>query len=211
MTRKFKPFTSLSRRHRRTRVQHIKNLIYRERERCGGLHYDDCDSENAEAIAADWVWTWSDVLFLDDQDPTIYWNAEIITADVARMDIIENRVLNEATAMLDQAQLEDELRLETVSNYDAKGKIVGYKQVMRTRVAYPQFGGMTYHDYINKRVADILRDTPPVITPGYSIQHGYRSGIGLQIIVAEAELTREVIDNAIRTFLAGNMPSLKSI
>lgn len=39
---KHKPFTSLSRRRRRARVQHIKNLIHRERHRCGGLHYDDC-------------------------------------------------------------------------------------------------------------------------------------------------------------------------
>lgn len=62
MIRKHKVFTSLSHRQRRARTQQIKNLIHRERG--GGLHYNDCDSENAEAIAAGWVWTWSDVLFL---------------------------------------------------------------------------------------------------------------------------------------------------
>jgi len=60
--------------------------------------------------------------------------------------------------------------------------------------------------YINKRLAEVKRDNLPAVTPGYRIQAGYRGGIGLQIIVDEAVLTREVIDNAIRSFLAGDMP-----
>ncbi|ELM3740152.1 hypothetical protein [Yersinia ruckeri] len=55
MIRRNKPFNTLSRRRRRARTQHVKNLIRRERHRCRGLHYDDCDSENAEAIAAGWM------------------------------------------------------------------------------------------------------------------------------------------------------------
>jgi hypothetical protein len=82
MIRRNKPFNTLSRRRRRSQTQYVKNLIHRERHRCGGLHYDDCDSENAEAIAAGWMWTWSDVLFLGNS-PDVYWNAEIITIDVA--------------------------------------------------------------------------------------------------------------------------------
>ena len=54
-----------------------------------------------------------------------------------------------------------------------------------------------------------MRDTPPVVTPGYRIQYGYRSGIGLQIIVEESVLTREIIDSAIRSFLAGDMPLIR--
>lgn len=80
----------------------------------------------------------------------------------------------------------------------------------RTRVAYTQFGGLTFFEYTTKRQEEITRDNPPVITPGYRIQHGYHGGIGLQIIVDAPELTREVIDNAIRSFLAGNMPSITS-
>lgn len=205
MIRKNKSFTTLSRRRRRARTQHIKNLIHRERHRCGGLHYDDCDSENAEAIAAGWVWTWSDILFLGNS-PNVYWNAEIITTDVARADIAEKWVFEEADAMLSQNQQEDEARIETTPNYNAKGKVVSYTMVERTRVSYPQFGGLTYFAYIDKRLAEVLRDNPPVVTPGYRIQFGYRSGIGLQIIVDESMLTREIIDGAIRSFLAGDMP-----
>lgn len=204
MIRRGKPFNTLSRRRRRARTQHIKNLIHRERHRCGRLHYDDCDSENAEAIAAGWIWTWSDVLFLGNS-PDVYWNAEIITVDVARTDIVENSVFEEAHSMLSQAQLKDEARIETTPNYNAKGKLVSYTIVGRTRVSYPQFGGLTYFDYIEKRQAEVMRDNPPPVTAGYRIQPGYRSGIGLQIIVDEAILTREVIDNAIRSFLAGDM------
>lgn len=205
MIRRNKPFNTLSRRRRRARTQHVKNLIHRERHRCGGLHYDDCDSENAEAIAAGWMWTWSDVLFLGNS-PDVYWNAEIITIDVARADIVENLVFEEAHAMLNQNQQEDEARMDTTPNYNAKGKVVSHTVVERTRVSYPQFGGLTYFDYIDKRLAEIMRDNPPVVTPGYRIQSGYRSGIGLQIIVEEPVLTREIIDSAIRSFLAGDMP-----
>ena len=207
MIRRGKPFNTLSRRQRRARTQHIKNLIHRERHRCGGLHYDDCDSENTEAIAAGWIWTWSDVLFLGNS-PDVYWNAEIITLDVARADIVENRVFKAAHSMLSRAQQEEEARIESAPNYNATGKVVSYTMVKRTRVSYPQFGGLTYFDYINKRLAEVKRDNPPAVTPGYHIQPGYRCGIGLQIIVDEALLTREVIDNAIRSFLAGDMPSL---
>ena len=51
-----------------------------------------------------------------------------------------------------------------------------------------------------------MRDNPPVVTPGYRIQSGYRSGIGLQVIVEESVLTREIIDSANRSFWAGDMP-----
>lgn len=205
MIRRGKPFSALSRRRRRARTQHIKNLIHRERHRCGGLHYDDCDSENAEAIAAGWIWTWSDVLFLGNS-PDVYWNAEIITVDVARTDIVENLVFEEAHSMLSQAQQEGEARIETTPNYNAKGKVASYTIVGRTRVSYPQFGGLTYFDYVNKRMAEVKRDNPPAVNPGYRIQPGYRCGIGLQIIVDAPVLTREIIDNAIRLFLAGDMP-----
>ena len=172
MIRRNKPFNTLSRRRRRARTQHVKNLIHRERHRCGGLH----------------------------------WNAEIITIDVARADIVENLVFEEAHAMLSQNQQEDEARMDTTPNYNAKGKVVSHTVVERTRVSYPQFGGLTYFDYIDKRLAEVMRDNPPVVTPGYRIQSGYRSGIGLQIIVEESVLTREIIDSAIRSFLTGNMP-----
>lgn len=210
MIRRNKPFNTLSRRRRRARTQYVKNLIHRERHRCGGLHYDDCDSENAEAIAAGWMWSWSDVLFLGNS-PDVYWNAEIITMDVARADIVENLVFEEAHAMLSQNQQEDEARMDTTPNYNAKGKVVSHTVVERTRVSYPQFGGLTYFDYIDKRLAKVMRDNPRVVTPGYRIQSDYRSGIGLQIIVEEPVLTRKIIDSAIRSFLAGDMPLVPQV
>ncbi|UZH01689.1 hypothetical protein OJ965_13300 [Pantoea anthophila] len=210
MIRRKKPFNTLSRRQRRARTQHVKNLIYRERQRCGGLHYDDCDSENAEAIAAGWVWTWSDVLFLGNS-PDLYWNAEIITIDVARADIAENLVFEEAHAMLNQSQQEDEARMDTTSNFNTNGKVISHTVMERTRVSYPQFDGLTYFEYIDKRLAEVMRDNPPIVTHGYRIQYGYRSGIGLQIIVEEPVLTREIIDSAIHSFVAGEMPLVPKV
>lgn len=64
MTCKHKVFTSLSRRQRRARTQYIETLIHRERHRCGGLHYDDCEPVEGHN------WIWSDILFLDKDSAT---------------------------------------------------------------------------------------------------------------------------------------------
>lgn len=135
MIRRNKAFNTLSRSRCRARTQHVKNMIHRERHRCEGLHCDDCDSENAEVIAAGWIWTWSDVLFLGNS-PDVYWNEEIITIDVARADIMENLVFEEAHAMLNQSQQEDEDRMDTTPNYNTEGKVVSHTVIERTRVSY---------------------------------------------------------------------------
>ncbi|CAM4394239.1 MULTISPECIES: hypothetical protein [Klebsiella/Raoultella group] len=177
MNQKYRPFTSLSRRKRRAKTFEVKNLIYRERYRCGGLFYDDCDMN---AAVASGNWRWSDILFLG-RDPAVFWNAEIITASEAFNDRVESIAFDEAWSMLD----DDERQ------YD-----------FRYKSAFPQFAGLTWMEYIEKREQEIARENPPVVHCGYRILPGYVSGIGLQIIVDVDLLNRDVIESTIADFIA---------
>ncbi|VTP62769.1 Uncharacterised protein [Leclercia adecarboxylata] len=79
MGQKHTPFTSLSRRKRRAKALRVKNLIYRERDRLGGTSLTNATRMSHSASGH---WTWSDILFLS-HDPALFWNAEIVTANVA--------------------------------------------------------------------------------------------------------------------------------
>lgn len=83
----------LSRRSRRQKVIHLKNLIHNERHRCGGIFYNECDftqfdDENYR------IWEWSDIYFtgLDSAD---FCNAEIITVQVVFRDVYHSHVFDE--------------------------------------------------------------------------------------------------------------------
>ncbi|MCT9846738.1 hypothetical protein N7563_21985 [Leclercia adecarboxylata ATCC 23216 = NBRC 102595] len=198
MKHKHKAFTSLSRRKRRAKAQHIKNLIHRERHRCGGMFYDDCD---IPAAIASGNWNWSDIIFTS-LDPAVFWNAEIITAGVEFADRVEQLVFDEAWALLDADGQERESSIETVPNLDASGKVISHTWVRQPDVTYPQFGGLTWREYTDKRALEIARDNPPSVYCGYRIQTGYASGIGLQIMVDAELLTVELIEAAITDFRA---------
>lgn len=198
MKPKHTPFSALSRRKRRAKTQRIKNLIHRERHRCGGMFYDNCD---IPAAIASGYWNWSDIVFLG-RDPAVFYNAEIITAGVEFADRVEQLAFDEAWAMLDAAAQELETNIETVPNLDANGKVISHTWVRKPDAAYPQFGGLTWREYTDKRAAEIARDKPPAVYCGYRIQTGYASGVGLQIMVDAEVLTVELIEAAVKDFLA---------
>ncbi|EIM2420658.1 hypothetical protein U9S86_004541 [Salmonella enterica] len=179
--RKFTPFTKLSRRKRRAKVQFIKNLIRRERHRCGGKYYDDCDQQWAEGNLD---WHWSDIIFVGSK-PDVYWNAEIITAGMAFHDAVEMQALDELPPYPAGTSLND--LGEEIANW---------------RLPQDSLGGLTRHEFVNKRETEIARDNPPVIHAHYKIQRGYRGGVGLQIIVDAPCLSRTIIEMAIHDFLA---------
>jgi len=176
MKRKNRVFTSLSRRKRRAKTREIKNLIHRERHRCGGIFYDECDIDEAVACGN---WKWSDILFLG-RDSAVFWNAEIITASVEFSDRVESIAFNEAWSMLDDGE-----RFCDLCN----------------KPALSEFAGLTWMEYIEKREQEIARENPPVVHSGYRILPGYANGIGLQIIVDVDVLSRDVIESAIADFI----------
>lgn len=194
MGRKHTPFTSLSRRKRRAKTLHIKNLIYRERHTQGGIFYDECDQEVALASGH---WTWSDILFLS-HDPAIFWNAEIITANLAFTDAVEDMAFNEAFAKLNDAEKEQLMHLDFIPDAGCNGKTLLRKPALN----YPQFDGLTINDFVDKRALEIARDNPPAIYCGYRILPGYAYGLGLKIVIEAETLSRAVIETAIADFRA---------
>lgn len=181
MTKKHRVFTGLSRRQRRAEVQAVKNRIYRERHRCGGVFFDDCDMEHAQASGR---WNWSDIVFLASC-PDVYWNAEIITASMALHDAIEQLAFEAAGPAPEGAFVNED------------GTIA-----VNWRLPQPEYGGLTWNNYVDQKQAEIASGDLPAVYCGYHIQHGYRGGIGLQMIVDAEVLSRKVIEAAIADFRA---------
>lgn len=196
---KHRPFISLSRRQRRKLVIELKNRIYRERHRCGGMFYDDCDIQHYKDNP-DHIWAWSDIYFVG-RDPADLWNAEIITAKLAFQDMVHEQAFNEAWAMLSQQEQEEEARYESTPNVNSKGKIVSYTLVHQQKQAYAIFGGMTLWQFIEKREREIAQDQPPKVCCGYQFLTGFAYGHGLRMIVDAETLSVPIIEAAIEDFL----------
>lgn len=196
--RKHRIFSSLSRRRRRQKVIHIKNLIHNERHRCGGLFYDECEFTQVEG-ESDRIWEWSDIWFTG-LDPADFWNAEIITAQVAFRDAYHSRAFDQAREMLSEQQRENEFKINTVPNYNARGKIISHTLVPREAGKYDFFGGLTFFDFVKKRELEIVSNDPPAIHCGYEFLPDYAYGLGLRIIVDAPYLSQQVIEDAITDF-----------
>lgn len=197
--RQHRPFTALSRRLRRKKTIVLKNLIYRERHRCGGVFYDECDFSLFEGENGSADWGWSDIFFLG-RDPATFWNAEIITAQVAFSDAVGARAFDEAWAMLNEQERKDEASFDTRPCFNAQGKIAGRTLIPRQRRTYACFAGLTFSHYIDKREREIARDDPPAIYCGYQFLPDYAYGLGLRIIVAAPALSQRIIEEAIADF-----------
>jgi hypothetical protein len=195
-----RPFTALSRRQRRRKVFALKQLIHRERARCGGLFYDACDIDYYRQHP-DHPWRWSDIYFTG-RDPAVLWNAEIITARMALEDLISDRVFDEAYQQLSEAERGVEFRFETRPNYNSQGKLVSRTLIHREKPRYARFNGLTFNEYTEQREAEILTTQPPAVYCGYKRLPGFAYGIGLRMVVEAEALSVEVINAAIDDFKA---------
>ncbi|EKN5095830.1 hypothetical protein AAY84_13935 [Serratia marcescens] len=198
MDRAHTPFTSLSRRKRRAAALKIKTLIYHERDVWGGIFYDECD--HGQSVASG-NWIWSDIVFLG-HDPAVFWNAEIIIANVAFADAVEEAAFDEAMSRLDTADQYQATHFNSSPNVDTNGKIISRTWLHKPELKYPQLDGMTFSNFVDKRAQAIARDNPPQVYLGYRILQGYAAGTGLRMIVEADVLNRSVIEAAISDFRA---------
>ena len=198
MARNHVLFTSLSRRKRRSATLKIKNLIYKERAVWGGVFYDECEHDAAVASGG---WTWSDIVFLG-RDPAVFWNAEIITANVAFRDEIEEAAFNEALLRLDAASQRQAMHLDFIPDINRDGKTISYTWGRKPQRNDSQLEGLSISDFADKRAREIARTNPPPVYCGYRILPGYAAGIGLKMVVDAEVLSRSVIESAIADFLA---------
>lgn len=196
--RKHRVFSSLSRRRRRQKVIHLKNLIHNERHRCGGIFYDECDFTKFDD-EPDHIWEWSDIYFTG-LDPADFWNAEIITAQVAFRDAYHSRAFDEAREMLSKQECDDEFKIKKVPNYNAQGKIISHILVHREACKYDFIGGLTFDEFVKKRELEIVVNGPPVIHCGYKFLPDYAYGLGVRMIVDAPALSQKIIEGAIADF-----------
>ncbi len=187
MSRKKPLFISLSRRKRRAKTQRIKNLIHLERARCGGVYHDPID--HYEGVSSG-IWDWSDIVFLG-RDPAVYWNAEIITAEVAFEDLVSEVAFNDVW-------------VKAISDLKKSGDMEALRRMGMNRFVreYPRVDGLNFFDVVNKRKQELKRHSPPPVFCGYRILPGFVPGLGLQMIVESKVLSREVIEEAIADFRA---------
>lgn len=196
--RKHRIFSSLSRRSRRQKVIHLKNLIHKERHRCGGIFFDECDFTQFDD-ETDRIWEWSDIYFAG-LDPADFWNAEIITAQVAFRDECHSRAFDEACEMLTRQECENEFKINTFPNYNSKGEIISHTLALREACKYDVFGGLTLFEFVEKREFEIAINDPPAIHCGYDFLSGYAYGLGLKMIADAPYLSQKVIEDAIADF-----------
>lgn len=196
--RKHRIFSSLSRRSRRQKVIHLKNLIHNERHRCGGIFYDECDFTQFDD-EPDHIWEWSDIYFTG-LDPADFWNAEIITAQVAFRDVYHSRAFDEACEMLTRQERENEFKINTLPNYNSQGEIFSHTLVHREACKYDVFGDLTLFDFVEKREIEIVINDPPAIHCGYKFLPDYAYGLGLRMIIDAPYLSQQVIEDAIADF-----------
>lgn len=155
MNRKNTPFISLSRRKRRAKTLKIKTLINRERETWGGLFYDECDHVTTVASGN---WCWIDIVF-PGYDTAVFWNEEIITANVAFADAVEEAAFNEAMLLLEATGKQN-----VVLSDNSSGNILGHTLLRRSEQTYTIFNGLTFNDFIDIRALEIARDAPRQFT-----------------------------------------------
>ncbi|WP_449543581.1 hypothetical protein [Enterobacter ludwigii] len=135
-------------------------------------------------------------------DPAVFWNAEIITANVAFADAVEEAAFREAMSRLHTEGQYQAAPFSTTPNIDANGKSISYTLLRRPELHYPQLDGMTIGNFVDKRAQAIVRDNPPPVYCGYRILPGNATGIGLQMIVEVDVLDRSVIEATISDFRA---------
>jgi hypothetical protein len=196
--RKKRIFSSLSRRRRRQKVINLKNRIHQERYRCGGVFYDECDLTQFDDTS-DYIWEWSDIYFTG-LDPADFWNAEIITAQVAFRDAYHSRAFDEACEMLNVQERESEFKINKYPNYNAQGKIISYTLLNHEACQYECFDGLTFFEFVKKRECEIVVNDPPVIYCGYNFLPNYTYGLGAQMIVDAPALSQRIIEDAIADF-----------
>lgn len=143
---------------------------------------------------------WVDVYFLS-ADRCTFWNAEIITTDLASEDELDGRAFNAAYAQRSPEEIEIEFAMEwkTVPR-KYPGAMRLKEWVQRPARHYPQFDGRTFRQECDRLETQYKASNPAVIAERFVIDRSYAYGIGLHAVVAETNLDRAAIERAIQRF-----------
>jgi len=193
--RKYTPYSDLSAHRRRDAFIRLRGKVLGGTPTYGGKFTSHQVLD--EPGRPDLFNQWFDFLFLGLDGRTI-WNAEIITARRRLWDEVKALAWDRATALMTEEEKETEFRLDFEPILHSRGKM--YRLRPREEHHYEAFGGLTFRDYKERVMAEIIRDEPPAIHESFRTDRTYRYGIGLHLVVDAEAMDRSIIEAAITRF-----------
>jgi hypothetical protein len=126
---------------------------------------------------------WIDVYFLG-ADRFTFWNATIVTLELAKQDALRDRSFKLAYAQLSAEEIKREFAIETVSIPRTRpGQMRSRQWIQPPKQCYPQFAGRTFHAECERLKAHLLATDPPDIPESFAADRGYAYGVGLDAVV----------------------------
>lgn len=189
------PYSRLSRRKRRDSFVRLRQKIRNQTPAYGGqfTSHHVLNEPGRPPLYNQW----SDIYFLGNDGLTI-WNAEIVTTGRRFWDIVEEMAHNRAWSMLspEEQAAEVDMKFEPIWHNGQRM----YRLIPRPKLTYEQYGGLTYGEYQDKLVEEIIRAEPPEVFESFETDRSYRYGIGLTMVIKAEEVNQATIEDAIRRF-----------
>ena len=143
---------------------------------------------------------WIAVYFLG-ADRFTFWNATIVTLQLARQDELQNRSFQLAYDQLSAEELKREFAIETVNVPPTRpGQVRSRLWIQQPKQCYPQFERRTFHAECERLKAPLLATDPPDIRESFAIDRDYAYGVGLDAVVDESTLDRAAVERCIQRF-----------
>lgn len=193
---RFTPFAALSRHRQRDAFVKLRWKIRRDTPTYGGLFTSDVVLD--EPGRPDAYRQWFDVLFLGLDGRSI-WNASITTGNLRFWERIQDLASEQTRSLLTEAELEEEYRWKFApAHYVGRQKF--YRIIRPEPRRHAVLDGLTIREHEERVASEILHNTPPEIHESFRLDHSYRYGIGLEIIVDAPIIDQTVIERCIRRF-----------
>jgi hypothetical protein len=195
-----RPFVSLPRHRRRSLVIRLQGRMLRNAHYTGSTAFDShqllIDPEEPDRLH-----TWVDIVF-PGLDRFTLWNAELITTQMAKLDLASNHAYEQISAQLAAANETYETRYTT---HLIPRKHPGEQRMYRMEFApekhYDCLQGLTFSQ-ARETLEESLMQSLPTPPERFEIDRSYAYGIGLHAVVNAANLDTAVIEQTIARFRA---------
>ena len=201
-------FSELSQSKRSAEGFKVRQRIARDRELYGGRFTSDALLlEPEKPVICN---QWFDFTFTGPHKYEV-WNADIVTARQSFWDEVESLAFDRAWDLLSAEERTEESRRDKVPDKrDAAGKVLTYRWAPKVPIQYPQFGGLTFHNYCLQLEREIITTEPPEIYERFRPDRSYYYGIGLHIVIDAEAISYPLIAQTIERFLNLGQKAWKS-
>ena len=127
-----KLFKDLSKRKRRSLVISIKNSIRKEKSEYGGkflsdVYFNTIDKDENNKTTRHWI----DIYFVSKKDPSIFWNATVLTCVQDLSDKAESYAFKAADKQLSQEEKDDITNMDFEDVLGKDGKVFSHKMLTK--------------------------------------------------------------------------------